>query len=62
MPTTKPPALPLLVEAPSVIRLYIRLAILSLLIGVCAVIAGIVGGVVRDRLLDVYRRWLNYLE
>ena len=62
MPTTKSPDLPILVEAPPVIRLYIQFAVLTLLIGICAVIAGIVGGVVRDRLLNFYRRWLLYME
>ena len=62
MPTTKTPSLPILVEAPPVIRLYIRLAVLSTLIGICAVIAGIIGGVLKDRLESAYRRWLYYLE
>ncbi len=62
MPTTKTPSLPILVEAPPVIKLYIKFTLVTVVIGVCAVIAGIAGGVMRDRLLNVYRRWLNYLE
>ena len=54
-------AMPFLAEPPSVISLYIRLAWLSLLIGVLAVIAGVVGSVLNDYFANLYRKWLYYL-
>ena len=55
-------SIPILAEPPSVISLYIRLAWLSLLIGVLAVIAGVVGSVLEDYFAKLYRKWIYYLE
>ncbi len=54
-------AMPILAEPSSVISLYIRLVWLSLLIGVLAVIAGVVGSVLNDYFVNLYRKWLHYL-
>ncbi len=62
MPDTKPPTLPLLVESPSVISHYFRLAVLTMLVGVVAVIAGVAGSLLKDYFVNLYRKWLNYLE
>ena len=62
MPETRTSAMPFMLEPPSVISLYIRLALLTLTVGVCAVIAGVVGSLLRDYFLNLYRKWVNYLE
>ncbi len=62
MPVTSKPTLPILVESPSVVSHYFRLAVLSLLIGVFALIAGVVGSLLKDYFVNLYRKWLNYLE
>ena len=62
MPGTRMSPLPILVESPSVISLYIRLALLSVLIGVIAMIAGVLGSMLKDYLVNLYRKWLYYLE
>lgn len=54
-------AMPILAESPSVISLYIRLAWLSLLIAILAVIAGVVGSVLSDYFANLYRKWIHYL-
>jgi hypothetical protein len=55
-------AMPILAEPPSVISFYIRLVWLSLLIGVLAVIAGVVGSLLNDHFVNLYRKWLYYLK
>ncbi len=62
MPDTRFSALPILIESPSVVSLYIRLVAVSLLIGVSAVIAGVVSSLLKDYLVSLYRKWLYYLE
>ncbi len=62
MPDKKAPPLPILVESPSVISLYFRLAVLTVLVGVLAVIAGVAGSLLKDHFVNLYRKWLNYLE
>ncbi len=62
MPDKKTSNLPILAQSPSVISLYFRLALWSLLIGALAMIAGVVGGLLEDRFVNLYRKWLNYLE
>ena len=62
MPETKSTSIPFLVQPPSVISLYIRLAVLSVLIGVSAVIAGVMFGLLEEYLTAFYRRWINYLD
>jgi uncharacterized membrane protein len=62
MPETKTSTIPILVEPPSVFRLYIRLALLTLIFGVSAVIAGVVGALLKDYLTVLYRQWIYYLE
>ena len=53
---------PFLNEPPSVIRLYIKFALLSILIGVTAVIAGITFGLLEEYLVGLYRKWIYYLD
>ena len=62
MPDTKTPTLPILVESPSVISLYVRLAVLTVLVGVLAMIAGVVASYLRDYFVNLRRKWLNYLD
>jgi hypothetical protein len=62
MPDTKTPTLPILVESPSVISLYFRLAVLTILVGVLAMIAGVLGSLLKDYVVNLHRKWLNYLE
>jgi hypothetical protein len=54
--------MPFLAEPPSVRGQYIRLIWLSLLFGVLAVIAGVVGSMLDDYFVKLYRKWINYLE
>ncbi len=53
-------SIPILAEPPSVRSDYIRLVWQSLLIGVLAVIAGVVGSVLGDYFVKHYRKWLYY--
>jgi hypothetical protein len=62
MPNTMTPTMPILVESPSVISLYFRLAVLTVLVGVLAMIAGVVGSLLKDYFVNLHRKWLNYLE
>ncbi len=62
MPDTRMSSKPFLTEPPSVIRLYIRLALLSVLIGASAVIAGVMFGLLEDYVTGLYRKWINYLD
>ena len=62
MPNTMTPTMPILVESPSVISLYFRLAVLTVLVGVLAMIAGVVGSLLKDYFVNLRRKWLNYLE
>ena len=62
MPDKKTYNVPILAQSPSVISLYFRLTLWALLIGVLAVIAGVVSGLLEDRFANLYRKWLNYLE
>ena len=55
-------AMPILAESPSVRSHYIRLIWLSLLIGVLAVIGGVVGSVLEDYFVKLYRKWISYME
>ncbi len=41
-------------------RLYIRLALLALIFSVSAVIAGVVGALLKDYLTDLYQQWIHY--
>ena len=49
-------------QPPSVVQLYLRLAALTVIIGISAVIAGITGALLKDHLVGLYRRWLYYWE
>ena len=62
MPDTKSSSIPFLLEPPSVIDLYIRLALLSVLIGVSALIVGVMFGLLGDHLKGLYRKWIYYLS
>ncbi len=62
MPNTKTHNLPILAQSPSVISLYFRLAVLTVLVGVLAVIAGVAGSLLKDYFVNLRRKWLNYLE
>jgi hypothetical protein len=58
----KKPPIPVLVEPPSVVSLYLRLALVTLVIGLVAVIAGVIGSLLNDYLENIYRKWINYLQ
>ena len=62
MHETKSASLPIIIEPPSVIDLYIQLAVITLTITIFAVIAGLIATLLRDYVQDAYRRWINYLE
>jgi hypothetical protein len=62
MPAPKRSTVPILVEPPSVIELYLRLASLTMMISVCVVIVAVTGALLKDHLLNLYRKWLYYLE
>ena len=62
MPDSKSSSMPFLGEPPSVIQLYIRFALMSVLIGVSAVIAGVIFSLLEDYISGLYRKWINYLD
>ncbi len=62
MPDLKTPMLPILVESPSVISFYFRLAVLTVLVGILVTIAGVAGSLLKDYYVKLYRKWINYLE
>ena len=62
MPRIKTSTTPILAAPPAVLRLYIRLAMLILIFNVSAVIAAMVGALLKDYLTDLYRQWMYYLQ
>jgi len=54
--------MPIILEPPSVIRLYVQLAVETLFLGIFALLAILLVSLLHDRFMNFYQKWILYLE
>ena len=54
--------MPIVLEPPSAMNLYVRLALLSVMVSGFALIAVVLASMLENYLMKLYQKWLYYLK